>query len=127
MDDFTSRVNLQKIIDEKELNVIYTPDDPSQIMISSSDVNRPGLALAGFFDHFERKRIQIIGNAEAMYIKKMDETQRRERLTDFSDEILWQSSLRMKTRSIRFPASLRNALRYRFFLQTKTQVTLWRR
>lgn len=83
MDDFTSRVNLQKIIDEKELNVIYTPDDPSQIMISSSDVNRPGLALAGFFDHFERKRIQIIGNAEAMYIKKMDETQRRERLTDF--------------------------------------------
>lgn len=83
MDDFTSRVNLQKIIDEKELKIIYTPDDPSQIMISSSDVNRPGLALAGFFDHFERKRIQIIGNAEAMYIKKMDENQRRERLTDF--------------------------------------------
>lgn len=83
MDDFTSRVNLQKIIDKKELKIIYTPDDPSQIMISSSDVNRPGLALAGFFDHFERKRIQIIGNAEAMYIKKMDENQRRERLTDF--------------------------------------------
>ncbi|MGN1345586.1 MAG: hypothetical protein ACI4V1_02275, partial [Eubacteriales bacterium] len=28
MDDFTSRVNLQKIIDEKELRVLYTPDDP---------------------------------------------------------------------------------------------------
>lgn len=83
MDDFTSRVNLQKIIDEKELKVIYTPDDPKQILISSSDVNRPGLALAGFFDHFEKKRIQIIGNAESMYIKKMSEEQRRERLTDF--------------------------------------------
>ncbi len=83
MDDFTSRVNLQKLIDEKELQVIYTPEDPARIMISCSDVNRPGLALAGFFDYFDRKRIQIIGNAETVFIKKMDEETRRERLTDF--------------------------------------------
>ncbi len=81
--DFTSRVDLQKIITEKELTVLYTPEDPSKIMISCSDVNRSGLALAGFFEHFDPKRIQIIGNAEADYINQMDETTRRERLTDF--------------------------------------------
>lgn len=83
MDDFTSRVNLQKIIDEKRITVVYAPEDPKQIMVSSTDVNRPGLALSGFFDHFDGKRIQVIGDAETTYIKKMEETVRRERVTDF--------------------------------------------
>ncbi|MGN1346105.1 MAG: HPr(Ser) kinase/phosphatase, partial [Eubacteriales bacterium] len=55
----------------------------SKIMISSTDVYRPGLALSGFFDHFDGKRIQVIGNAETMFLKKMEEGVRRERLTDF--------------------------------------------
>ncbi|MCI6636528.1 MAG: HPr(Ser) kinase/phosphatase [Eubacteriales bacterium] len=83
MDDFTSRVDLQKIITEEALQVLYTPDEPSKIMVSSSDVNRPGLALAGFFDHFDHKRIQILGNAESVYLKNMSEELRRERLTAF--------------------------------------------
>ena len=69
---------------DNAINVVYTPEDPQNIMISSTDVNRPGLVLsAGFFDHFEPRRIQVIGNAEAMYLKKMPEELRRERLTDF--------------------------------------------
>lgn len=83
MEDFTSRVDLEKVINETELKVEYSPDDPSKIMVASTDVNRPGLVLGGFFDHFEPKRIQIIGNAESMYIKKMPEEIRRERITDF--------------------------------------------
>ncbi len=83
MDDFTSRVDLQKIITEHELKVDYTPDDPSRIMVSSSDVNRPGLVLAGFFDHFDPKRVQVLGNAESMYLKKMDPELRRNRIVDF--------------------------------------------
>ena len=81
MDDFTSRVDLQKIINDQKLEVLYTPGDPSGIMISSSDVNRPGLALAGFFDHFDPRRIQLLGNAECLYLSEMPEEQRRERVT----------------------------------------------
>ncbi|MBO5256327.1 MAG: HPr(Ser) kinase/phosphatase, partial [Clostridia bacterium] len=83
MDDFTSRVNLQKIIDEKKLTVIYTPEDPKQLMVSSTDVTRPGLALTGFFEHFDSRRIQVIGDAESTYIRQMSEEQCRERVTDF--------------------------------------------
>ena len=84
MDDFTQRVSLAKVAKDNAINVVYTPEDPQNIMISSTDVNRPGLVLgAGFFDHFEPRRIQVIGNAEAMYLKKMPEELRRERLTDF--------------------------------------------
>jgi len=83
MDDFTSRVDLQKIINEQKLEVLYTPEDPAGLMISSSDVNRPGLALAGFFDHFDPRRIQLLGNAECLFLQKMDEEQRREHITSF--------------------------------------------
>ncbi|MBQ8370967.1 MAG: HPr(Ser) kinase/phosphatase [Clostridia bacterium] len=83
MDDFTSRVDLQKIIDDTALKVVYTPDDPKHIMISSSEVTRPGLALAGFFDHYDPKRVQILGNAELMFIKKMSDDEKRTKLTDY--------------------------------------------
>ena len=83
MVDHVSRVSLQKVIEEKKLTPVYLPDDSSKIVIGSSDVSRPGLALAGFFDHFDAKRIQIIGNAEAEYLSKMTAELRRERLTDF--------------------------------------------
>ncbi|MBQ3179431.1 MAG: HPr(Ser) kinase/phosphatase [Clostridia bacterium] len=83
MDDFTSRVDLQKIINEQKLEVLYTPEEPAGLMISSSDVNRPGLALAGFFDHFDPRRIQLLGNAECLFLQKMEEEQRRERITSF--------------------------------------------
>ena len=83
MDDFTSRVNLQKIIDEKNLRVIYTPEDPKNLMVSSTDVVRPGLAMTGFFEHFDNRRIQVIGDAETAYIRGLDEETRRIRATDF--------------------------------------------
>ncbi|MBE6724885.1 MAG: HPr(Ser) kinase/phosphatase [Ruminococcaceae bacterium] len=84
MDDFTQRVSLAKVAKDNGINLVYTPEDPQNIMISSTDVNRPGLVLgAGFFDHFEPRRIQVIGNAETMFLKKLPEELRRERLTDF--------------------------------------------
>ncbi len=83
MDDFASRVDLQKIINEQKLKVIYTPEEPSQIMIGTTEVNRPGLPLAGFFDEFDPKRIQIIGNAETRYISLLSDELRHERLSEF--------------------------------------------
>jgi len=41
--------------------------------ITVSDLNRPGLALAGFFDHFPYgTRVQIIGINEHLYLKQLD-------------------------------------------------------
>lgn len=53
----------------------YTPEiDLNESTISVADVNRPALQLHGFYEHFEPKRIQLIGNVEAAYMnKKTDE------------------------------------------------------
>lgn len=39
--------------------------------ITSPDINRPGLALDGFFDKFAHSRIQLFGRGEAAFIQKM--------------------------------------------------------
>lgn len=40
--------------------------------IGESAPNRPGLALSGFFSYFAKKRIQVLGNSEMSYLKKLD-------------------------------------------------------
>ena len=40
-------------------------------IIEEGDLHRPGLALSGFVDVFTHKRIQIIGNTENSYLKKL--------------------------------------------------------
>ncbi len=40
--------------------------------ISEPSVNRPGLALSGFFTYFAYKRIQVIGNSEYSFLEGLD-------------------------------------------------------
>ena len=49
-------------------------------VISSPNINRPGLALSGFFDSFAPERIQIFGQGETAYLRKLHETNSTETL-----------------------------------------------
>ena len=66
-------VSLNKIIKDFSLKVLSLPGDADDILISSSDINRPGLQLAGFFGYFDRDRIQVLGMAEHDYIMSKGE------------------------------------------------------
>ena len=76
-------VSLSKIIDEFKLETIYLPDLPEDIMISCSRVNRPGLQLVGFYDHYEPARLQIIGKVENLFLSQLEPEERSRRLEDF--------------------------------------------
>ena len=45
-------VKLSKVINEFKLETVYLPDLPENIFITSSGVNRPGLQMVGFYDHY---------------------------------------------------------------------------
>ena len=45
--------------------------------IREPTVNRPGLVLTGFTRYFANKRVQVIGNAEAYYLKSISHEERR--------------------------------------------------
>lgn len=70
-------VSLDKFIQELNLEVIYAPEGYENIRISTEDVNRPGLQLAGFFDYFVPQRIQMIGLVETTYLTNLSSQERR--------------------------------------------------
>jgi len=52
---------------------VYTDDvDLKKRRITSADINRPALQLAGYFQHFESTRVQLIGNVEYFYTQQLE-------------------------------------------------------
>jgi len=76
-------VTYEKIIDEFKLEVIYLPDLPEKLSVTCTRVNRPGLQMVGFYDHYEQERIQIIGRVEHLFIAQLSPEERSRRLEDF--------------------------------------------
>lgn len=69
-------VPLTKLVGEFELNPLYKSTDFERIRVTVDEVSRPGLQLAGFFEHFEPMRLQVLGNVETSYLKKLSSEQR---------------------------------------------------
>ncbi|MCL2030980.1 MAG: HPr(Ser) kinase/phosphatase, partial [Oscillospiraceae bacterium] len=74
--DTVYTVALESLIREFNLEVLYAPDNISDILVQTDDVNRPGLQLAGFFDYFDPNRLQIIGKVETTYLDGLDSARR---------------------------------------------------
>lgn len=67
------KVKLTEVIKKMELKNLLPDIDTDSINISQSAVNRIALQLAGFFEHFDSDRIQVIGNVEYAYLEKIDD------------------------------------------------------
>ena len=75
----SEELKVEKIIEKMDLKIL-TPDiDVASKVVMVPDINRPALQLAGFFDHFDNERVQIIGRVEAAYMKQMSDDDKRER------------------------------------------------
>ena len=64
-------VPLTQLVEEAGLSVCYRASDYERIRITVEDVSRPGLPMAGFFDHFEPMRLQVMGTVEMSYLDKL--------------------------------------------------------
>ena len=76
-------VSIEKIVKELSLTLIYTPKDISELFITTLDVNRPGLMLAGYEEYFDNKRVQFLGLAELEYAKSFGPEEEYKRMEDF--------------------------------------------
>src|SRR3974377_500468 len=52
-------------------------------VIREPTVNRPGLVLSGFTRYFAFKRVQVVGNAEAYFLKSLPSEERSNRYKAF--------------------------------------------
>ncbi len=80
------KVSVEHFATDMDL-VCFTPEvDIAERYITISDVNRPGLALTGFMEHFAPERIQVIGKQESAYLEELPEKTRRERYKALLDQ-----------------------------------------
>ena len=65
------------------------------------DINRAGLAFAGYYDYFGADRIQVVGKTEMSFLSQLSESQRDIRIKKFMS---YQSPLIIFTRNINVPS-----------------------
>ncbi|MBQ6118751.1 MAG: hypothetical protein IJK98_05930 [Clostridia bacterium] len=79
----TYSVSLSKLIKDNGLEILATPKDPSQLLITSREVNRPGLMLCGHDRFFDPSRAQFLGKGEFGYLDSLSAAERKESLERF--------------------------------------------
>lgn len=71
-------VRLQKLVEAMELKSLTPELVISDREVTESDISRPSLQLAGFFEHYAYTRIQIVGYVEYTYVETLTEERKEE-------------------------------------------------
>ena len=74
-------IELERIVKEFSLEALNMPEE--NILVSSTETSRPGLHLAGYYEFFDKKRIQILGMNEIGFLKSIDEDKRIKCIDEF--------------------------------------------
>lgn len=76
-------IPLSQIEKEFSLERVIIPDNYDEIRVVTPEVNRPGLALTGFYEIFEKSRVSLIGNAEHRYLLRLEDEDRKKKIIDY--------------------------------------------
>jgi len=79
-------VPLPTVIQEFKLKLLTPATDVEKKSLVRTNINRPGLQLAGFFDYFDSNRLQIIGMVEHTFLSCFDEKTRCEKISRIFQE-----------------------------------------
>jgi len=82
---------------------LITPPEGLQRKITVPDINRPGLALSGYYDYFAYERIQVLGRTELSYLQGLE----REKVREIFRKLLeWEVCCFVITQGLEPPAEL---------------------
>ena len=77
------RVKVSTLAKKMELRDLTEVLDLDEHFITVPDINRPGMQIADFWEHFDTARIQIFGLVEYLYLQQMDPEKRTKFYTTF--------------------------------------------
>ena len=69
-------VKLKTVVEEHHLQPLHTSKDYETALLTTADVNRPALQLAGFYNYFDPHRLQMIGHVESTYLGSLSSEER---------------------------------------------------
>jgi len=75
-------IKIKDLAEKIKLNILYMGSRDS-MEIDTSDLNRPGLQMSGFFEYFAVNRVQLFGMVEMTYLQTLSPEVRRNILEQF--------------------------------------------
>ncbi|MFD2705582.1 HPr(Ser) kinase/phosphatase [Salibacterium lacus] len=67
----------------KQFNMeVLAGEDGVYRAITTSDISRPGIEMAGFFTYYPAKRLQLLGRTELSFFQQLSEEEKNERMTN---------------------------------------------
>ena len=64
-------VTVKMLVGKLKLKVVYGNEELLAKAITTADISRPGLEMAGYFDYYSPERLQLVGMKEWSYLKTM--------------------------------------------------------
>lgn len=99
------KIDLKDAVEKLNLEVIYL-GDVTDVDVPNSNFNRPGLQLAGYFDFYAEKRVQVIGKVEMSYLMSLDPENQKKSIDNYFSHGL---PLLVITRRLEYPEYLKEA------------------
>ena len=110
MAEHTKSVKLGEIIREFDLEILHKGPDYEDTPLTTLDVNRPGLPLSGFFEHFDTRRLLVIGLTEHTFLNQMTPEERR---TSFDKLLAYPVPALILTRALEpYPECMEMAIKH---------------
>ena len=81
-----AKVKTIDLIDEFQLELVSGEEGVNR-PITTSDLSRPGLEIAGYFDYYPADRIQILGMTELSFFSKLNAAERKSRMQTLCSDI----------------------------------------
>ena len=79
----TYSVSLAKILKDHQFEPLFLPKDPTEIFITTPDVHRPGLTIAGYDKFFDSTRINFLGKAEVEFVNSFPDEEGKKKVEKF--------------------------------------------
>ncbi|ADH98608.1 HPr(Ser) kinase/phosphatase [Salisediminibacterium selenitireducens] len=73
-------ITAKELMKEFDLDLLNDNDEVSFRPITTSDISRPGMEMAGYFTYYPAKRIQLLGKTEMSFFYELDTEEQEERM-----------------------------------------------
>ena len=114
-------VTLKRLIDEIGLSAYYMPVDPDEVLITVSDVDRPGLELVGHLKYYDNRYLIAFGKTEMSFLEMENKQRQLEQLEPMISQV---PPAMIVARGIEpLPSMMELARRYRVPVLTTTDNT----
>ncbi|WP_096436971.1 HPr(Ser) kinase/phosphatase [Alteribacter populi] len=79
-----AKVTAKELIEEFDLELVNENDDIVFRAITTSDISRPGMEMAGYFTYYPAKRIQLLGKTEMTFFSQLSDEDKKDRMDRLS-------------------------------------------